>query len=544
MRKLLLFGLLLLTIQLSAQVALESSNLPLLLVETFGQEINTEFKIMAQLGAIDNGPGQRNDVNDPFNNYDGLIGIKYRGSSSLSFPKKGYSLETQKPDLSNNNVELLGLPRENDWVLHGPYSDKSLMRNALAYRLAESFMEYAPRTRFCELLINGEYQGVYLLVERIKRDKDRLDIAKLEPGITGGDELTGGYIVKKDKFDDDDRVFTSNYPAQTDAWQQTWYVISYPKPQHINEAQAAYIEQHIHNFEDVLLSAGYRDSLLGYRPWIDVESFIDFLLVQELSRNVDGYRISTYLYKDRDSRDGRLKMGPMWDFNLGFGNVDYCTGAGTEGWAYRFNDFCPEDFWIIDFWWNRLLDDPWFECQLQQRWDELREDQLSDQHLSFMIDSMAGLLDEAQQRNFEQWPVLDEYVWPNPQWGLSYQQELDYLKSWVLARVQWIENELSSIDCPENSDDETPEPGSYFEARVYPTLGTEPVVFEYFVRSNQTVRVRIFNALGQLVDDLLDDDHPPGENSMIWDRQVPQGIYFYYIEIDDTWQRGGKLLRF
>lgn len=543
MKRFLVLSILVLWWQLPVHGQLESSNLPILVVNTFGQPLNADFKITAHLGAIENGPGNLNSLIDPYNHYDGYIAIKYRGSSSLSFPKKGFSVETRNADMSNNNVELLGLPKENDWVLHGPYSDKSLMRNALAYRLAESFMEYAPRTRFCELVIDGDYQGVYLLVERIKRDKRRLDIGNLTPDIVSGDELTGGYILKKDKFDDSDRVFTSQHPPQEGAWQQTHYVFHYPKAANINEEQAAYMEQYIHQFENMLLSGSFADSLQGYRAWIDVQSFIDFLLVQEISRNVDGYRISTYLYKDRDSRDPRLKMGPVWDFNLGFSNVNYCTGPGTEGWVYRFNDYCPDDFWIIDFWWDRLLSDPWFACQLQLRWKALRENQLSDERLSFVVDSMANLLSDAQVRNFQRWPILNEYVWPNPEWGLSYPEEVDRLHYWLLNRVAWMDTALDDPACASGITGQEPDTRPGIELKVFPNPGNAPVTFEYRARANQDVRIRIFNPLGQLVDELHRREFDPGLYRMEWNRAVPAGIYLYRVEIGTSWAQGGVLLR-
>jgi hypothetical protein len=146
-----------------------SSNLPVLVIDTQGEEIPDEPKIDGQLGIIDNGAGQLNALGDPFNGYNGQIGIELRGSSSLFFDKKGYSVETRLSNGDNNNVPLLGMPQENDWILHGPYSDKSLMRNVLSFHIGRSMGQYAPRTRWCELVINGEYQGVYVLMEKIKR---------------------------------------------------------------------------------------------------------------------------------------------------------------------------------------------------------------------------------------------------------------------------------------------------------------------------------------------------------------------------------------
>jgi hypothetical protein len=177
-----------------------SSNLPIVVVETFGAFIPDNPKIMARMGIIDNGDGERNELTDPFNGYDGFIGIERRGSSSQWFPKKSFGLETRNIIGEEIEVPLLGMPEESDWILNAHYTDKTLMRNVITYDLARKMGGYASRTRFCELVINGQYWGVYAFMEKIKRDNNRVDIARLEPGDTTGADLTGGYILKIDKI--------------------------------------------------------------------------------------------------------------------------------------------------------------------------------------------------------------------------------------------------------------------------------------------------------------------------------------------------------
>ncbi|MBK9013269.1 MAG: CotH kinase family protein [Saprospiraceae bacterium] len=164
-----------------------NSKLPIFVVNTSGgAQIVDEPKTIAHLGVIWNGDGATNYLTDPFNEYDGQIGIEIRGSSSQSFPKKNYAMETQNADSTSNNVSVLGFPKENDWVLHGPYSDKTLMRNALAFTLGSWIMPYAPRVRYCELVINGDYRGVYVFTEKIKQDDNRVNISKLAQMKTQG----------------------------------------------------------------------------------------------------------------------------------------------------------------------------------------------------------------------------------------------------------------------------------------------------------------------------------------------------------------------
>jgi CotH kinase protein len=176
---------------------------------------------------------------------------------------------------------------------------------------------------------------------------------------------------------------------------------------------------------------------------LDVPSFIDFFLMNELSRNVDGLRISTYFHKNEDAIDPRLHAGPVWDFNLSLGNADYCNGQLTEGWAYEFNKVCPKDYWIIPFWWERLREDSLFKAETAKRWRTLRQTTLSDKSIETLIQDLKAQLDQgAAQRNFEQWNILGKRVWPNYYIGKTWEEEVDYLQKWVLARAAWLDKSL------------------------------------------------------------------------------------------------------
>ena len=339
----------------AAQI-LESSHLPIVIIETAGQNIPDEPKITADMGIIYNGPGMINYIDDPFNEYDGKIGIELRGATSqFLYPKKQYAVETRDEVGENNNVPLLGMPAENDWVLYAPYGDKTLIRNVLAYKLAEKIMDYAPRTRFCELVLNGEYMGLYVLTEKIKRDKNRVDVDRMEVTDTEGDELTGGYILKLDKYaGEDTEGFLSDYAPVPGAAAETFFQYHYPKPADITSAQEAYIQNFIGDLDDLMDSRDFADSLSGYENFIDPATFVDYLLINEMCKNVDAYRLSAFLYKDKNSIDDRLKAGPVWDFNLAFGNVDFCMGPSPYDWVLDYYNFCPQDAWLIHFWWQRL----------------------------------------------------------------------------------------------------------------------------------------------------------------------------------------------
>jgi hypothetical protein len=314
------------------------SNLPIIVINTNGATIVDNPKVMARMGIIDNGVGQRNRLTDPFNDYDGWIGIEYRGSTSAFYPKKPYSIELRTANGDDVSQSLLGMPEESDWVLISPLNDKTLMRDAISYLYSAALGGYAPRVRYCEMVLDGDYQGVYMLVENIKRDKNRVNISRLRPEDISGDELTGGYILRMDKFGPSPgRIgghFQSLYPAILGSGNFFWFQYHYPKEEDLVPEQKIYIRNHIHSFETMMVGNDYAAK---YADWIDINSWIDYLLAQEITKNTDGYRLSAYFYKDRASKGGKLVMGPIWDFNISFGIGDYCDGASYQGWGKDFH---------------------------------------------------------------------------------------------------------------------------------------------------------------------------------------------------------------
>jgi hypothetical protein len=435
-----------------------SSNLPIIVVETPPLTyIPDEPKLEAHMGIIYNGAGARNNLSDPFNDFDGKIGIELRGSSSRMFPKSQYGFDVRTAAGADTSVSLLGLPPEEDWILFAPYNDKSLMRDVLAYKMGRDLGRYAPRTRYCELVIDGQYQGVYVLIEKIKRDRSRVNIAKLEPDETSDDDISGGYILKIDKFSGDGGSgFSSQYPPDgATGGQQTFFQFDYPEPEVISTEQRNYIRQFVQTFESVLITAGYDNPFQGYRAYADVESFVDFMIMNEVSKNVDGYRLSTYLHKQKNTDGGKLVMGPIWDFNLGYGNANYCTSGEPEGFVYNFNSVCPDDFWLVPFWWKKLLRDTYFKKTLQSRWKELRTGKFSTPVIHAYIDSVATELNlESQQRNFEKWPVLDTWIWPNLYLANTFQGEVDILKWWVQQRMNWLDMQWGEDFVTDAADEE------------------------------------------------------------------------------------------
>ena len=418
------------------------NNLPSMRISTVGQVIVDEPKINAELIVSEN---------NIESNY--KIGIEIRGSSSQMFPKKSYGFETKSDDWSEDlDVSLGGFPEEEDWILYGPYSDKSLIRNKLTFDLSNSIGYKASNVKFYNLYINNDYKGLYVLMEKIKRDENRVNITKID-----GDNVKGGYIIKIDKPTGDgwnycntcyenSFSFRSNYDANGNISEEspTHFIYHYPKPSDINNNQKSHISSIINEFESVLSSDNFDDPETGYRSMIDIDSFIDFFIMNEITKNIDGYRLSTFINVDIDEK---IKMGPIWDFNLAFGNADYCDGANTQGWMYNFNSICPGDVWQVPFWWRRLMESVYFKEKLKDKWQLYRSNNLSNLNIESQIDSYVEYLNtnNVVSENFYKWPILGRYVWPNYFIGATYESEINYLKGWINQRLNWMDGQINNF---------------------------------------------------------------------------------------------------
>lgn len=417
---------------------LQSSNLPIIILQTNGQAILDQPKITARMGVIDNGMGMLNHRNDPFNHFDGYVGIELRGESSLTFVKKSYRLETRDSLGNNRNVSLLGMPKENDWILYGPYVDKTLLRNALMFHLGESTGRYAPRMRFCELVINDQYVGVYALMEKIKQDKNRVSIAAIKPWDLSGVSLTGGYIVRMDK--PDSGYVSFNTGLRMPHHSQITLQFYDPPREELNDVQAEWLKQFFYRMEETLIGSNFKSLETGYREYLDAGSFIDFLLTGELALDVDKFKYSTYFFKEKETDGGKLHAGPIWDFDLGFGNDEpWSYGQKGDVWQYLETDIgrC--------YWWERLMEDLYFRNRCFSRWSFLRTNSFSDAAVTQYIDSCATLLDGPQTRNFQQWVIMGLKLYENTFVGQTYAQEVAYLKSWTLQRLQWMDTNLNGF---------------------------------------------------------------------------------------------------
>ena len=484
-------------------ISFNISNLPLLLIDTYGNEIPDEPRIDAYMGIINNSSGV-NHVEDVYNGYDGHITIERRGNSSQWNDKRPYRFETVDENGENNNVSLLGMPEENDWVLYAPWQDKSMVRNILAYKLSNDIGRYAPKTKFIELYLNGNYEGVYVLMEKIKRDNNRVDISKLNSDEISGDDVTGGYILKFDWYYTGDQIggFQSNIDGMV-------YNYHYPKPCDIAPEQEKYIVEYIDNFENIMIMDNYADPISGYPSTMNVESFVDFILLQEMAKNVDAYRLSTYIYKDKESIDDRLTAGPIWDFNHGYGNCDYGQTWEVENWLLEYN---PEGGDQLSFWWELLWQDENFQAKVSERYTELRSNVFSEEHINAIIDSLVYVLGDAVERNFTKWPILGRYVGPNYFIFDTFDQEIEYLKSWTSDRLSWMDSRIYQLEALNELN-----PNEFIVSKVYPNPFNPFALIQYHLPKDAQVSMIIFDSMGRKVKTLLNDRKLSGYNSIMWD---------------------------
>lgn len=449
-------------------VKLTQTNLPIVFINLQGKRLASRWEdryVVARMKVIQNGEGQLNYGDTVIHpnqqaDYDGWIAIKYRGNSSFNnSEKKPYAIRTLESNVlpddggKKQKVKILGMGKDNKWAVIAPFSDKVMFRDVLTFDLARPWMDFVPQARMCEFIIDGTYYGVYAFAERVSKGKQRLNLH--DPGTDGGD-LSGDFLVEIDR--PDDPYYLSKYKPWTDfngsrAWDKTIkYQYKSPDEEDFAELPAGTKEalnNEIHRMETVFAGANYADAENGYRKYIDVTSFIDYMLSTELSKNIDGYRLSTNLYKYSATRaqeeglDSRWKMS-LWDFNIAWGNADYYQGGSTDGWHYTFNIRERYDDCQVPFYWYQLLNDDYYVEQMKKRWTAYRHANYSDERIMATVDSLVHLLtvEGAVTRNQQAWGAMGRYVWPNNYVGANYQAEVNYLKNWIKERLAFMDENL------------------------------------------------------------------------------------------------------
>lgn len=482
----------------------QTYDLPIVFVDTKGKclDKNVTEKIPATMRVLD---GKTNSVADSAKGtlYD--IGIKVRGQSSALFPKPGYGVEVRDEKGEGLDVSLFGLPPADDWVFHGPYVDKSMMRNALAHWLFRQAGHYSPRTKHFDLYINGVYRGVYVLIEKIKRGKYRVNVSKLKETDIAGDSLTGGYIWAFDKTGTNTGGAGSG-PIEKEGFNTSDglnVILHYPKKENIQKQQEDYLKKYLNDLEG-LFKNGKNGQ--GYENYVDMTSALDYVLHEEVTNNADSYWCSFFLHKPKDKTDkngvkteGKVTLGPAWDFNLamsngsqpengggnngggmwgggfggGFGGGGNGFGSsGTSGWQiensqksgnggmWGMGSSLKAPNWLLGMW-----KDSHYQSELKKRWAELRSGVWHTKTLDLYLDSMKTYLKNAADRNFKRWPNLGKSSGQNdadpqpmkycnsssgggfgmPMGGYNattWDGEFEHLRKKMKERMQWMDEQL------------------------------------------------------------------------------------------------------
>ncbi len=409
--------------------ALFCSHLPLVTINTHNQPIPGEARdgstILSDIAIIDNEKKGNHVDDEP--ELKTKANIRYRGNSSMHFDKKGYLLKFVDDEGQERKEKVLGMEKNDEWALHGPFLDKTLLRNYLWYHIASEIMDSAPNSVFCELFVDGEYQGVYVLLETPSRgDKARMPISKYDP-----DKPYTSYIVKLDKGDksQDNNLntftkYTYNMPLVLE--------LIYPGKSKVNQDIIDYVEKDFSKFEKALYSYDYKDEKKGYKKYINVDSFVDYYIINEFTLNYDAGNMSTYLYKDAK---GKLNMY-VWDFNSA--NNYYDSEMNVNDFEFQWNT-----------WYYMLLKDEDFANKIILRYKYLRNHSLNTEYLLNYIDEIVEYLGPAIDRNYEKWGYSfdEEYdlIKPAERNVRSYDEAIKQIKENIALRGKILDKNIDTI---------------------------------------------------------------------------------------------------
>jgi hypothetical protein len=437
-----------------------TSDLPIILVDGYGKGKPTDKEVSLDAAVMVFEPSDGMASLTVLPTLAARAGYHVRGQSSANFPQTPYKIELWDNANKDSDYAVLGMPADSDWALIPPYYDRALVRNPFVYTLGEEIGLDAPRTAYAEVYLNYEarpigdadYQGIYWVSETIKNNKDRTNLKQLKETDTMLPQISGGYIFKFDQLAAEEpkllctgadpipggfggpgrgggrggNAGTGNTPTGT-----CWTDLEVVDPEPLNAEQQTWLTQHIQQFHDTLHMTPIGD----YAQFIDVPSFVDYLIINELTRNVDAYVRSAYYHKDRD---GKLKAGPLWDYNFslavgGMGTIDPAGGfqyAGTRN---------------INNWYPKLVADPVFMTAVKTRWKELRQGLFSDAALDQRVTTLAAPLTNAVVRDFAKWPVSSMYgsgtgfvVGPTV---ATWAEQIQALRTYLLARTAWLDSQ-------------------------------------------------------------------------------------------------------
>ncbi len=417
------------------------SALPLLVLDTHGApapDPNNHNWTPGSLAVFDAGPS--GSQLGPHADQDLRVGFKVRGSSTRDQAKSSFALEVWTHlDDDDQDTPILGMPPGSDWVLFAPYQfDRTMIRNPLIYSLSNRIGRYAPRTRLVEVMLvtdgadldEGAYNGVYVLMEKIKRGDDRVAIASLSNTAVVPPSITGGYILKIDRPAWDEQGFDAGGSENFDEGLN----FVYPREVVVLPEQLDYIINYIDEFADAIGAADFvhPQTGLAYDEYIDIDAFIDHHILNVLAKNPDALRLSAFFFKDRE---GPLQAGPIWDFDRTMGSED-ARDDDPQGWNPTGDGTAVFEFG----WWGQIFQNPQFVARYRARWQVLLEGELGEDRVRAEIDALTVDLEDAAQRNYDRWPQQAP--------SGTHAEEVDALVSWLDARIAWIRGNVDALSPP------------------------------------------------------------------------------------------------
>jgi len=384
------------------------TGLPIFYINTgTGEDVKSKEVYITGNLIIDANGSYKQDVTNP------TMQIKGHGNSTWTlYPKKSYKIKLDK------KAAMLGMGSAKDWILLANYNDKTLMRNKIALELGRRIKsDFAPESRYVEVVLNGKYWGNYLLTSAVEINANRVNISE----FTANDVLpniTGGFLIEED--------YKLDAPIN---WRTTLSIpLTVKDPDELTNDQVAYIKNYMQATEDALYADNWKDPVNGYAKYIDPDSFMRWYAVNETVKNQDSWDFSSiFYYKDKV---GKLGMGPIWDFDISLGNCDYSVSKDPDSWYTR------NGKWMI-----RLAQDPAWNLKWRNMWKSMRAKEV--EQLFKDIDNTAAYLKLSQEQNFKKWPILNTYVYPNAVVLGSYDKEVAYLKDFITKRVAWMDANIN-----------------------------------------------------------------------------------------------------
>ncbi|MBN1997477.1 CotH kinase family protein [candidate division KSB1 bacterium] len=506
------------------------SRLPIFDIRTDnGNGIGSATESSALFSTIGQNDDELKKISDP---YEQTLSVRIvKENNSFEYPKSSYDFVTIAGDGSLQDQEILGL-ESNRWILHAPYSDKTLIRDALAGILARFMGKEFYQSRFCHLFVNEEYLGIYLFRKNIT--SAGMGISPLTPGDVSGDVLTGGYILELDRWRRDNG-FVSDFAPLPNRYGEIVFRYFSPQLFVMPVEQQDYIKTYMHDFETAVSLTAFPASTEQTASLFNLSSFVDYFLLNEMSRNVYGYRANSCFIKDRDSIDPQLHIETLWDFHHAFGNNDQFGGSSVTGWtlpSLLSNDQVAQDSLQIPFWWKKLYDDPTFLKSVYERYQQLRLDYLDETDVNILFDSLYFEIVGPQVLNYERWPIIGQKIAPNSNVGITFVEDFDYLLVWFLDRLDWMDKAIEPFQTAIRAGSRGEVPDNFVVLQNFPNPFNARTVITVYVDKPAVLLISIYNVAGQLVKQTNISCTAGGIYRYVWDgldqnqQTVADGVYY------------------